>query len=110
MFGRDEGWYDFRVAINAYPTTVRRVTFVHLDEIENEGDLNSVMSGSRTNGSTDWVIYPGDDTVTIPRSGGGDWPSVGAYLATVASPDPLHQLSATGSSLSALLSTFPTTG
>ncbi len=103
VFGRAEGEFDWLVTINEMPPTTRRVTFINLDQITDDGDIDYIMNRSRTNGVTDWAIYPGDDTVSIGNSGGGTWPNVRAYLSTVAAPDPYHQLSAGGFDFTDLL-------
>lgn len=103
VLGRAEGEYDFLVTINDMPPTTRRVTFINLDLIADDGDIDYIMNRSRTNGVTDWAIYPDDDTTTIGNGGGGTWPSVDAYMATVVAGDPYHQLDATGFDLTDLL-------
>lgn len=104
VFGRVEGLYDYTVTVNEMTPTSRRVTFIDLDLMVDESDIDYVMTRSRSNGVTDWAIYPGDDTTPLAASGGNpDWPSVGAYLATVVGGDPYHQLSWNGTDLSDLL-------
>lgn len=103
VFGRGEALYDFTVIVNDATPTSRRITLIDLDLMLDEGDIDYVMDRSRTNGVTDWAIYPDDDTTSLAASSGPDWPSVGAYLATVAAGDPLHQLDAGGPNLASLL-------
>lgn len=103
VFGRSEGEYDFRVTVNEGPPTSRRVTFINLDLMVDDGDVDYVLSRSRSNGISAWAIYPDDDTSTMVNTSGGTWPSVDSYLVTAVGGDPYHMLDATGFDLTDLL-------
>lgn len=103
VLGRAEGEADWRAMINVAPPTSRRVTFIDLDQVDSQSDVDYVMNRSRTNGVTDFALYVDDDTVSIARAGGGTWPSVDAYLASAAAPDPYHRLDGSGPTIESLL-------
>ncbi len=94
VFGRAEGEADFLAMIAVAPPTSRRVTFLALDQIVDDDDIDTIMSRSRTNGVTDFAIYSADDTSPLADDDGGPaWPDVRTYLANqVTGSEPLHLL------------------
>ncbi len=106
IFGRAQGQADWVTMINAAPAdtapaTYRRVHFVDLDNVSDEGDIAFVMSRARNNGVTHWALFGPDDTASL-----GAWPSVDAYLSANVGPDAYTVLGGGGSTLS-LLQLYP---
>jgi len=94
VLGGAAGEADFLAMIAWAPDTSRRVTFIHLSEIVDDDDIDTIMSRSRNNGVTDFAIYPADDTSPLADGGGGPaWSDVQTYLANqVTASEPLHLL------------------
>ncbi len=103
VLGGPTGEADWLDMINAAPATSRRVTFIPLTEIGDSGDVDAIMARSRTNGVTDFALYPADDTAPLPLDGGGDAPSVEAYLVSQLAGDPYRALAGPGNGIAELI-------
>jgi prepilin-type N-terminal cleavage/methylation domain-containing protein len=103
VFGGATGEFDWLTMINAGPPTSRRVTFIPFSVIADSGDVDAIMSRSRTNGVTDFALYPADDTAPLPLDGGGDAPSVEAYLVSQLAGDPYRALVGPGNGIAELI-------
>lgn len=102
VLGGATGETDFLAMISVAPPTSRRVTFINLGQIVSDADVDAIMSRSRTNGITDFAIYPADDTSPIVNTDGGSWPTVANYMSTQVGSDPFHSLGG-GSTIELLL-------